>query len=73
MGVTSAVQHLSSGLGSFLGGLILGETATGRLTGYSTVGWFSAGIALLSLALCFNLSMPAQDSAAAAEVLEPIV
>ena len=62
MGITSAVQHLMSGLGSFLGGLILGETASGGLKGYGVVGWISAGMAMISLALCYRLSLPASHS-----------
>jgi MFS transporter, DHA1 family, inner membrane transport protein len=61
MGVSSAVQHLASGLGSFIGGFVLTETAAGRIKGYGTVGWLSAGVGLLSLVLCFKLSAPASE------------
>jgi predicted MFS family arabinose efflux permease len=73
MGVSSAVQHLSSGLGSFLGGLILTESPLGQMKGFGTVGWISAGMALLSLALCFTLSLPDVDTTASSNVLEPAI
>lgn len=60
MGVTSAVQHLASGLGSFIGGLILTESPTGRLQGYNTIGYLSAILAVISLVLCFRLAPPAE-------------
>ena len=71
MGVTSAMQHLASGLGSFIGGLILTQTTTG-LKGYNTVGWLSTGVALLSLVLCFTLSLPEPETASPGEILEPV-
>jgi predicted MFS family arabinose efflux permease len=71
MGVSSAVQHIMSGLGSFSGGLILGQTESGKITGYPTVGWISAAVALLSLALCFTLSAPPQEALGGKEMLEP--
>jgi MFS transporter, DHA1 family, inner membrane transport protein len=66
MGVSSAVQHLASGLGSFIGGLVLVETSSGRLKGYGSVGWISAGVALVSLALCFLLPPPPEPAATSA-------
>lgn len=71
MGVSSAVQHLASGLGSFLGGLILTQGGNGQLQGYGTAGCFSAGIALLSLGLCFRLAHPTVGPVPSAEMLEP--
>jgi predicted MFS family arabinose efflux permease len=60
MGVTSAVQHIASGLGSFIGGLILSESPTGRLQGYGSIGYLSAALAVISLVLCFRLAPPAE-------------
>lgn len=73
MGVSSAVQNLSAGLGSYFGGLILTETSTGRLKGYGTIGWISAALALVSLALCFTLSLSREQSTQEGEVLEPAI
>ena len=69
MGISSAVQHMASGLGSFIGGLILVETKSGRLQGYNTIGYLSATLAFVSLILCFHLAPPPQNPAPA--VLEP--
>ena len=71
MGVSSAVQNLSAGLGSYLGGLILTETSSGRLKGYGAIGWISAVVALVSLGLCFTLSLAPEETADGGEILEP--
>ena len=71
MSVCSAVQHISSGLGSSIGGLILVETNTGRLHGYNTIGYLSAALAIFSLVLCYKLAPPASEPAA--ELLQPTV
>lgn len=72
MGVSSAVQNLAAGLGSYFGGLILTETASGRLQGYGAAGWISAAAALVSLGLCFTLSLAREEAAPGeSEVLEP--
>ncbi|MFO0911146.1 MAG: MFS transporter, partial [Isosphaeraceae bacterium] len=39
MSVNSAVQHLSTGLGAFLGGAIVTKSADGTLTHFPLVGW----------------------------------
>jgi len=61
MSVCSAVQHIASGLGSYIGGLILVESNSGRLHGYKTIGFLSAGLAVASLILCYRLAPPAQN------------
>ncbi len=71
MSVCSAVQHIASGLGSYIGGLILVETNTGRLHGYNTIGYLSAALALISLVLCYRLAPPAV--AASPEIFEPVI
>ncbi|HVK58602.1 MAG TPA: MFS transporter [Candidatus Kapabacteria bacterium] len=68
MGVSSAVQHMASGLGSFVGGLLLTES-NGRLHHYGTIGYISACVTVVSLVLCYRLAPPAADSPA--ELLEP--
>ena len=71
MGVCSAVQHIASGLGSYIGGLILVETNSGRLQGYNTIGYLSAIVAVISLVLCYHLAPPATN--ASPELFEPVV
>lgn len=71
MSVCSAVQHIASGLGSYIGGLILVETNTGRLHGYNSIGYLSAAFAVISLVLCYTLAPPAEN--ASPEILEPVI
>jgi predicted MFS family arabinose efflux permease len=71
MGVSSAIQHLASGLGSYIGGLILTEAPNGRLHGYGAIGYLSAALAAVSLVLCYRLAAPAPN--APPELLEPAV
>ena len=74
MGVSSAVQNLSAGLGSYFGGLILTETTNGRLKGYGTIGWVSAAVALFSFGLCFMLSLAEETSGSeGAEMIEAVI
>jgi predicted MFS family arabinose efflux permease len=51
MSLNSAVQHFSTGLGAFLGGLIIGRAPGGMLTRYALVGWLAVLATLASLAL----------------------
>ncbi len=55
MSVHSSVQHISGGLGAYLGGLIVGEASDGSLLDYSRVGWVAAGITVVSLVLAARL------------------
>jgi predicted MFS family arabinose efflux permease len=71
MGVSSAIQNLASGLGSYIGGLILTEAPNGRLHGYGTIGYLSAVLAAVSLVLCYRLAAPAPN--ASPELFEPAV
>jgi predicted MFS family arabinose efflux permease len=66
MSVTASVQQMASGLGSFLGGLLLGTTtqagprADGHippLVGFGTVGFLSALFTLLSVVLAGRLRL----------------
>jgi predicted MFS family arabinose efflux permease len=49
MSANSAVQHLSSGLGAYIGGQILGDTADKHLSHFGLVGAISVAATLLSL------------------------
>lgn len=55
MSVHSSIQHISGGIGSFLGGLIVAEAADGTLLHYPRVGWLAAGVSVLSLALASQI------------------
>ena len=61
MSAYSSVQHISSGIGAFLAGLIIAEAADGTLLNYGWVGLIGVASTLLSLWLAGRLqpaSMP---------------
>ena len=51
LSLNSTVQHLSSGLGSFVAGKIIGEGRHGALTHYDRVGLLAFALTLVSIAL----------------------
>jgi predicted MFS family arabinose efflux permease len=56
MSMNASVQHFSAGLGSTLGGYLLGETTGGgALTGYGKVGLLAVAVTALSLFLAGRL------------------
>jgi DHA1 family inner membrane transport protein len=85
LSVNSSVQHVASGIGAYLGGVIVTEAADGRIEHYGTVGWFGAACTLSTLWLASRVriadqpptSAEAISLAAAAEVTvdagEPIL
>lgn len=46
LSANSAVMSLGTGLGAWLGGLLLSTGARGQIAGYGTVGWIAAALAL---------------------------
>ncbi len=55
LGANSAVQHLASGLGASVAGLILGKSATGEFTHFPIVGLIGAAVTLASLWIAGHL------------------
>lgn len=55
MSLNSSVQHLSSGLGAYAAGKIVGEGPTGALTHYDRVGVLGFVMTILSIALAARL------------------
>jgi predicted MFS family arabinose efflux permease len=49
LSANSAVQQLGTGMGAFLGGLLLTSDAAGHIAGYGTNGWISAGLTVLAM------------------------
>src|SRR3954447_21690886 len=49
LSVNSSVQHIASGVGAYLGGVIVSRAADGRIEHYGTVGWFGAACTLSTL------------------------
>jgi predicted MFS family arabinose efflux permease len=67
MSVISSVQHLASGLSGLLAGLLLGETADGKMTGFGTVGILAAVASVASVAWAGQLRPGEEEAAAPAE------
>lgn len=51
MSLNSAVQHMTMGLASVVSGQFITDGPTKELIGYGTVGFMSAGVAMLSIGL----------------------
>ncbi|MEI2432917.1 MFS transporter [Lysobacter yananisis] len=69
LSANSAVMSLGTGLGAWLGGLMLSTDASGHIAGYGTVGWVAAGLALCSALWVGRVS--AADAPAVATATEP--
>ena len=55
MSVQSSVQHISGGIGSYLGGVIVTEGADGSLVHFDRVGWLAAGLTAISHVLAARI------------------
>jgi MFS transporter, DHA1 family, inner membrane transport protein len=85
MSANSSVQHIASGIGAYIGGLIITQAPDGTMQRYGLVGWIAAITTLLTLWLAGRLRLAegskpitgAESVAAAAEatcdVGEPLV
>jgi MFS transporter, DHA1 family, inner membrane transport protein len=68
LSANSSVQHVAAGIGAYLGGIIVGESASGKIVHFGAVGWIAAGATLLSLWLASRIQ-PADETAISAEAL----
>ena len=68
LSANSSVQHVASGLGAYLGGLIVRQSAGGRLEHFGTVGWIAAGATLISMWLAGRVRV-ADDAGPSAEAI----
>ena len=50
LSVNSAVQSLGTGLGAWLGGMMLASGPRGEILGYGTNGWVAAAVTLIAVA-----------------------
>jgi predicted MFS family arabinose efflux permease len=71
MSANSAVQHLSTGLGAYLGGQILGKAADGTIRNFDKVGLIAVAATLLSLWLAGRVR-PAPTSGPAIADQQPM-
>ena len=68
MSLNTSVQQFASAFAAFGSGLIVGQAADGKLTGYGIVGYVSTGLVIVSIALASRLrreSISAVDFVAA--------
>ncbi|OLL28389.1 MFS transporter [Burkholderia sp. SRS-W-2-2016] len=49
LSANSALQALGTGCGAWLGGLMLGTSADGRIVGFGTVGWVAVAVAFAAV------------------------
>lgn len=56
MAVTSSLQQISGGIASVIAGLIVVETAGGKLDHFDTLGYILTATALISVYLMFNIN-----------------
>jgi MFS transporter, DHA1 family, inner membrane transport protein len=68
LSANSSVQHVASGFGAYLGGVIITETADGRIEHFGTVGWIAGGATLFSLWLAGRVR-PAGQHPVSAETI----
>ena len=68
LSANSSVQHIASGLGAYLGGIIISESADGRLEHFGIVGWIAAGASLLSLWLAGRVRAAGQAPVSAEHI-----
>jgi predicted MFS family arabinose efflux permease len=67
LSANSSMQHVSSGFGAYLGGLIIQQTG-GRLVHFGAVGWLAGAATLLSLWLAGRIRMAGEVTASDAEM-----
>jgi predicted MFS family arabinose efflux permease len=64
LSANASVQHISAGLGAYLGSLIVSESASGRIQHFGSVGWIAAAFTLSSIAVAARIE-PADESVSA--------
>lgn len=79
MSVNAALQQAASGLGNVIAGIFITQEASGRLSGYPTLGYAAIGFFTLTVLLAAELrsvaphvSAPVPAPASAAAAVEPI-
>lgn len=68
LSANSSVQHVASGLGAYIGGLIVTESSAGKIQHFGTVGWIAAISTLSSLWLATRVRT-AEEVPTSAEAL----
>lgn len=68
LSANSSVQHISCGLGSYIGGMIIAEGVNHRIESFGTVGWIAAFSTLLSLWLAGRIRIVDATAPTAEEI-----
>jgi predicted MFS family arabinose efflux permease len=55
MGINSSIQQISGGIATFIAGLIVVQTSSGKLDNYPTLGYVVTGAMLITVALMYML------------------
>jgi predicted MFS family arabinose efflux permease len=63
LSINSSVQHVSSGIGAYLGGVIVSKSADNRIENFGAVGWLAAGCTLFTLWLASRVQIVDETSA----------
>jgi predicted MFS family arabinose efflux permease len=62
LSANSSVQHLASGLGAYLGGVIVSQSASGKIEHFGSVGWIAAAATMVSLWLAGRVRTVGNES-----------
>jgi predicted MFS family arabinose efflux permease len=65
LSANSSVQHVAAGLGAYLGGVIVTQSAAGQIEHFGTVGWIAAATTLASLWLAGRVQIVGSSSISA--------
>jgi predicted MFS family arabinose efflux permease len=68
LSANSSVQHVAAGFGSYVGSVIVTQSASGRIEHFGTVGWIAATCTLASLWLAARVQ-PFDERGPSAESL----
>jgi predicted MFS family arabinose efflux permease len=68
LSANSSVQHIASGLGAYLGGLIVAQSTEGKILHFGAVGWVAAASTLATLWLAGRIRIVDERGASAEAV-----
>ncbi len=68
LSANASVQHVASGLGAYLGGLIISQSSDGKIEHFGTVGWIAVATTLTSLWIAGRVRI-VDDSSIVAEAI----
>ncbi len=65
LSANSSIQHMAGGFGSYLGGIIVTQDASGKIEHFGAVGWIAAGATLFSLILAGRIRIVGKQETSA--------